>query len=87
MANAVGSYAGGEVTKIAMLLAVTLAYGGCMANAVGSYAGGEVTKTAMLLAVTLAYGRCMANAVGCYADVSWMYGQCSWLLRWCMAGA
>ena len=43
MANAVGSYAGGEVTKIAMLLAVTLAYGGCMANAVGSYAGGEVT--------------------------------------------
>ena len=43
MANAVGSYAGGEVTKIAMLLAVTLAYGGCMANAVGSYAGGEIT--------------------------------------------
>ena len=43
MANAVGSYAGGEITKTAMLLAVTLAYGRCMANAVGSYTGGEIT--------------------------------------------
>ena len=32
MANAVGSYAGGEITKTAMLLAVTLMYGQCMAN-------------------------------------------------------